>query len=287
MVVDDSEERLRAAAFAFLDTIGARVGTITTGQLNSFVFEGKRISLLQHMRGIRVVSGYDSALTIRTTYAARLEDRPYEDEDGPDGYRRYKWQGANSNAYDNEALRHAMNSNTPLAYFLGIAPGHFLSFYPVWVVGEEPDQRQFVVALDEMMRDQSLDVVQPHPADIALRRQYALQMVKVRLHQRAFRERVLLAYGSQCALCRLRHAELLDGAHIKEDSDGGEPVVTNGVAMCAIHHRAFDAQVLGIRPDYVALQGLHHEPLLVPRRRASQPDRVLLEERFEQFRLAG
>ena len=25
----------------------------------------------------------------------------------------------------------------------------------------------------------------------------------------------------------------------------------NGVAMCAIHHRAFDRAVLGIRPDHV------------------------------------
>ena len=46
-------------------------------------------------------------------------------------------------------------------------------------------------------------------------------------------------------------AELLEAAHIREDSDGGEPIVPNGVAMCAIHHKAFDNAVLGIRPDYV------------------------------------
>jgi putative restriction endonuclease len=75
--------------------------------------------------------------------------------------------------------------------------------------------------------------------------------------------------------------------------------------MCAIHHRAFDAQVLGIRPDYVveirsdvleendgptlrhAFQGLHMESLMVPRRKAAQPDRILLEERFELFRRAS
>ena len=278
---------------------------ITTQELNAFVFQGERVSLLQHMRGIRVISGFPDAVTIRTAYAARPEDRPYEDEDGPDGYRRYKWQGTNPTAYDNEALRRAMENQKRLVYFLAIAPGRFLSYYPVWIVGEELDRRQFVVALDELMRDQWSEVVQPHPADLALRRQYAEQMVKVRIHQRAFRERVLLAYGSQCALCRLRHSELLDAAHIKEDADGGEPVVPNGVAMCAIHHRAFDAQVLGVRPDYTieirgdvleehdgptlrhALQGLHQEKLLVPRRATARPDRVLLEERFERFREAG
>jgi predicted restriction endonuclease len=68
-----------------------------------------------------------------------------------------------------------------------------------------------------------------HPADLALRRQYAQATVRRRLHQPVFRERVLLAYSLQCALCGLRHPELLDAAHIKEDSEGGQPVVPNGV----------------------------------------------------------
>jgi len=49
----------------------------------------------------------------------------------------------------------------------------------------------------------------------------------------------------------LAHFLSPDAAHIKEDSDGGEPVVPNGIAMCAIHHRAFDSFVLGVRPDSV------------------------------------
>ena len=71
--------------------------------------------------------------------------------------------------------------------------------------------------------------------------------------------------------------------------------------MCAIHHRAFDANVLGIRPDFIvqvredvleehdgptlrhALQGVHGERLVLPRQRGAHPDRTLLEERFEKF----
>ena len=58
------------------------------------------------------------------------------------------------------------------------------------------------------------------------RRRYLTTTVRVRLHQRSFRERVLDAYQEQCACCRLKHLELLDAAHIV----GGR---------------------LGIRPDYV------------------------------------
>ena len=42
-----------------------------------------------------------------------------------------------------------------------------------------------------------------------LRGRYVTSLVRRRLHQRSFRERVLRAYRDQCALCRLRHQELL------------------------------------------------------------------------------
>ena len=51
-----------------------------------------------------------------------------------------------------------------------------------------------------------------------------------RLHQATFRERVLHAYRTSCAICRLRHRELLDAAHILPDGHPrGEPVVPNGL----------------------------------------------------------
>jgi putative restriction endonuclease len=174
----------------------------------------------------------------------------------------------------------------------------------VWLAGEEPIEHQFVVALDETMRQAwrpGLEAADPFdPA-----RRYAEVLVKQRLHQRVFRDRVLIAYDSRCALCRLGHRELLDAAHIREDTQGGKPVVPNGLSMCAIHHRAFDSFVLTVRPDYRneirsdvldevdgptlrhALQGLHRTPIQVPRRRSEQPDRELLEERYARFQAAS
>ena len=110
-----------------------------------------------------------------------------------------------------------------------------------------------------------------------------------------------------CAVCRLRRNELLEAAHIVPDADPlGVPTVSNGLALCGLHHAAFDMHLLGIRPDYVVevrkdvleeedgpmlihgLQGFHGASLLVPLQQASQPDRHLLEERYARFRrLAG
>jgi putative restriction endonuclease len=128
----------------------------------------------------------------------------------------------------------------------------------------------------------------------------------VRLHQAAFRQRVLRAYNRSCTVCRLRHSELLDAAHILPDvHERGEPVVSNGLALCKIHHAAFDTNILGIRPDRVVemrddvleeidgpmlrygLQQLHGGVIKVPRRPEHQPDPESLEERYELSRAAS
>ncbi len=139
------------------------------------------------------------------------------------------------------------------------------------------------------------------------RRRYVTSLVRRRLHQRSFRERVLRAYRQQCSFCRLRHAELLDAAHIVADrEERGEPLVRNGVALCKLHHAAFDALFLTIRPDdhrivvrqdilaeedgpmlLHGLQGLHGQRIQRPRSPELRPDPELLAARWERFQAAG
>jgi putative restriction endonuclease len=290
------------AYVAQLETRGD--GYVRSRELNEFRFEGRQAPLLAHMKGIRVFAESDAAITIRTTFRLRPEDRPYQDELGADNYLRYNRMRGNPNSRENAALRIAMAQRKPLIWFYGVGSAVFLALYPTMLVHEERDKEQFVVALSDDLRSPwDQDFI--HPVDEVLQREYAQSLVKRRLHQPMFRYRVLTAYAGQCALCRLRHTPLLDAAHIKEDSDGGEPIVPNGVAMCAIHHRAFDNAVLGIRPDYVieirqdvlgeidgptlqhALQGLHASKLVLPRSRPAWPRQDLLEERYERFRAAS
>lgn len=126
-------------------------------------------------------------------------------------------------------------------------------------------------------------------------------------HQLAFRQRVLSAYRESCALWRLRHVELLGAAHILPDAHPlGEPVVSNGLAMCKLHHAAFDRQIVGIRPDLIVevredvleevdgpmlrhgLQDLQGNRLLVlPTRPAQRPNPEFLAVRYDLFRSAS
>jgi putative restriction endonuclease len=99
----------------------------------------------------------------------------------------------------------------------------------------------------------------------------------------------------------LKELRLLDAAHIVGDVEEiGEPTVSNGLSLCAIHHRAFDENLVGVSPDYVVhvsprlrededgpmldlLKGFHEAPLYVPSRAADRPDRGRLDIRFVRF----
>jgi len=91
------------------------------------------------------------------------------------------------------------------------------------------------------------------------------------------------------------------GAHHPRLRAGREPVVTNGIALCALHHAAFDKLLIGVRPDYVVavrtaileeIDGpmLQHgsRPARAPARAAHdtrlRPDPDLLARRWERFK---
>jgi putative restriction endonuclease len=196
-----------------------------------------------------------------------------------------------------------MQRRVPLIYFHGIVPGLYVAEWPIYIVGDDADRLTFTVSVDDR-RFASLGTMdQSDSEETQIRRRYATRVFQQRLHQREFRERVVRAYQYHCAVCRLRRDELLDAAHILPDADPrGVPWVANGLALCTLHHAAFDRHVIGITPDYIVevrrdvldqedgpmlihgLQGFHGKPLRLPHREAWLPDRHLLEERYAQFR---
>jgi putative restriction endonuclease len=302
-VEEDRDDRLRAIPREYVrGQASQNGGVITRRELETFVFEGTRFPLIEPQRGIRKAAGFDAAISFLTTYRERPEERPYDDRIDDEGFIHYKWKGTDAHSFDNRSMRVALDLRKPLMYFIGVAPGVFAPLSPVWIVDEEPTEHEFIVAADDVLAQRKDPSLLQSPLDLLRSQEYVEQVVKRRVHQPFFRRDVIAAYTTRCALCRLRHPELLDAAHIKRDVDGGKPVVTNGLAMCAIHHRAFDANLIGVRPDYVievpkrvlnerdgptlryALQGLHGAPLAVlPQRPEARPDSVLLEERYERF----
>lgn len=296
----------REHVFAWLRARLLTDEALTRSDLSAFEFNGRTHRLVGTQTGIwRVKEHSDAAISILTAYSPEGSARPYDDTVGDDGLLRYKWRGFDPMFPDNVWLRTAMLRQLPLVWFIGIGhvPGThtqvFRPEFPVWLVGEEPEQHQFVVAVDESQRalpsDASGEVVE-------FARRYNERLVLARHHQPLFRSAVIYAYERRCAVCRLPFAELLDAAHIKADSEGGSARVSNGLALCKIHHGAFDANIIGISPDYVvrvresvlatfdgptlqhAIKEMNGQRLgQLPHARAERPDRDLLAERFDAF----
>jgi putative restriction endonuclease len=76
-----------------------------------------------------------------------------------------------------------------------------------------------------------------------------------------FRDRILLAYGHQCAICgfdlRMDGAPVgLDAAHIRWKQVGGPDEESNGLALCTLHHRLFDRGSFTVTDDRRTLVSL-------------------------------
>jgi putative restriction endonuclease len=253
------------------------------------------VPFLSRFKGIHRAAAQEgaAALSITTSLSS-----PYDDEEVPGGFL-YAYRAGPADQPDNRALRAAFAAATPLVYFVATRPGWYRPLYPCYVMEDDPAARRVLVAPGRMVGP--LDERSPAPLDEPLERVYGVREARVRLHQARFRGRVLVAYESRCAICRLKEMRLLDAAHIVGDAEAaGEAHVTNGLSLCPIHHRAFDQDLVGVSPDYAVkvsrrllededgpmldlLKTFHEQPLVLPARRSWRPDRERLAVRYERF----
>jgi putative restriction endonuclease len=296
------DEDVRTSCSAALEVLAAEFGEdipYQNGLDRGFAFRGQRAPFLNRQKGIHraAVQRGPAALSILTSWKS-----PYGDEVTPDGVV-YAYRDGPIDQADNRALRAAFELQVPLVYFLGTRAWWYRAFYPAFVVADDPGARAILVSFGRMVGP--LDEREPVLVSDPIERRYVVREVKTRMHQARFRGRVLPAYRDQCAMCRLREVRLLDAAHIVADAEAtGEPAVTNGLALCSIHHRAFDQDLVGVSPDYDVrvsrrlldyedgpmldlLKGFHGAALTLPARTQWRPDQERLAERFERFLAHG
>lgn len=109
--------------------------------------------------------------------------------------------------------------------------------------------KDLIAATPEVERafvDESEDEVQAQ-------RRYRLVETMRAVRDAQFRPAVLQAYSNQCALCPIS-LNLVDAAHIipvmrPRSTDD----VTNGLALCRLHHAAYDNGLVGVKSNYSIL----------------------------------
>lgn len=81
-------------------------------------------------------------------------------------------------------------------------------------------------------------------------RQKVLREINRSVRDSSFRRRVLSVYNYTCAFCGVQ-LNLVDAAHILPVSIQGSTDEThNGIALCALHHRAYDASLITFDESY-------------------------------------
>lgn len=296
------DDEVRAAALVHVKRLRDRHGgrIPRSALMEGITLQGERIPIWNYQKGIfkpAVLGSDGAALSIHTSAAS-----PYDDaHDVEAGAIVYKYRGENPAHPDNVALRRAMERQLPLIYLVAVDPGVYDVVAPVFITDDSPSTLECTLVADQQGEAASTEA----SLLTSLRREYTTRAVLQRLHQQQFRRMVLTAYREQCAICSLKHVELLDAAHILPDRHPkGEPVVTNGLGLCKIHHSAYDANIIGIDPDAKVhvredilreidgpmlkhgLQAVAGFRLWVPRKLDLRPNRDFLAERYERFRAA-
>ncbi len=294
----DRDDLLRIRCFLALDALRAKLGDelpYTGGLDQGFVFDGRRVPFMNRYKGIHRASAQRgrAVLSIQTS-----SGNPYEDGDTDDGFG-YAYRKGDVDQAENRFLREASAMQVPIVYFVGTRPGWFEAVYPCYVHSDDPLARRVLLSPGVTSR-----IGEWLPPSDDVERRYVVRETRTRLHQARFRGLVLTAYRDRCSICRLHESRLLDASHIVADADpAGVAAVRNGLALCTIHHRAYDHDLVGISPDYrihVAPRLLEEEdgPMLdllkaaqgreivLPHATRSRPAPDLLAQRFERFQTA-
>ncbi|MEW6581448.1 MAG: HNH endonuclease [Actinomycetota bacterium] len=299
--IEDPDFAIRLVALdAVADTVRRYGGEgVPAAAIRSFAFDGRLVPLRAQQGIFRPKEMRGAALSISTVVPKSGPPR-YDDAIAADaGAFVYRYRDNGPSSHDNRILRAAYEMQTPIIYFYGVDVGVYMPIAPCFVTHDDPVGQCVLV--------EPSPVAVGLPADDALHpdeveRRYATRVVRTRLHQRRFREIVLRAYARRCTICRLREPQLLQAAHIVPDRDRrGEASVPNGLSLCAIHHGAFDHNLLTITPDYEVrlsrrllddedgpmleqgLKAFHRRPIHLPRRMEDRPSRDALEERLAEF----
>jgi putative restriction endonuclease len=308
MDVAARDAQLRQTAFSHVNRLATlRDGVLDSADLASgFQFGGQRVPLINPRRGIFKPQQMAHLLSITTVFPRRGARVWYEDQReahrqiyAGDDVVDYQFMGADPNSVDNRLLLDAIEQQTPIIYFLGTSPGRYQPIIPTFIVGWHPERLRVQLAFGALVGASAQATLPASPE-----RRYALREIKARLHQASFRDAVLAAYAGRCAISRIPEPRLLDAAHIIMDADEqlGQPIISNGLPLTKLHHAAFDAQLIGIDPDFriyvsdrlleihdgpffeLDLKGIVGQVIQLPRRNEDRPDRDRLALRFEEFK---
>jgi hypothetical protein len=130
--------------------------------------------------------------------------------------------------------------------------------------------------------------------DSAIELERVLREVKRRLGQCQFRQQLVTAYESRCAMTGYDAIESLEAAHIDPYAGPTTNHTSNGLLLRGDIHTLFDLELIAINPDTLAIAvhssllpttyaSLNGKRIRLPTDATNRPGRAALERRWRQF----
>ena len=307
----DPDWAVRHRAFSALERLSVACrGRIPWAEIaRGFESQGQSIHFAGRAIGIFKPKQMSAALSIKTVMPRAGRKAWYRDQetrfDTPTGLLPYDLARGGLGDASNRHLQLAFQRSAPLIYFRATDPAVYEAIWPVWVADFRLDKEQVLLAAPDTAQGAVSSVrgaILANP-DLVTERRYSFRQTRHRNHQAWFSSRTKSAYGYRCAFSGLPLRDLLVGAHILPDAEGGAASVTNGICMSTLHHAAFDTHLIGVDPDlkvHIAprvtkgrdgpllesLKALDGTLLRAPQDPRAHPNPEHLEQRFHQFRHA-
>ncbi|MFP5224143.1 MAG: HNH endonuclease [Actinomycetota bacterium] len=290
-----ADAQIREAAWRHVELLKQLFGTIPPRELRKgFEFKGEQVHLVGQT-GIFRPRQMSSLLSLASTRGSIYSDAWIDETTMAYAYH------DGSKQYTNDWMREAMVAQHPVIYFEQLPDGTYDAEL-VFIVDDRPTQRQVLLRSTPSISAATAEESIPYGAE-ERPAAYGHSLTKRRRHQAWFAAEVMAAYESKCAICRLQRRPLLDAAHILPDGETPTVSASMGIAMCKIHHAAFDFDLLGIEPGSHrvtlkeevlqevdgpmlrhGLQEMHGTVMVLPKSADKHPDPAALELRWDRFR---
>jgi len=255
-----NQTRIRLDALNYVLALRERWIAIPSSELAGFVSGGRRIHL-KGAQGIFKPRELSEPLTILSTLNSAYTDALVEG--------RCVAYDFVQDEYDNDGLKRCGDAGLPLIFLLQVKgkPGpEYEVFAPVYIVGWSDEMRRFLIDLSGHQLDQGpvrgdsrlqliLPSVRTHSSAEEVREiadGYLVSTVQRRVQRARFRNLVLAAYRERCAVCLLGVRPLLEATRLRQHAGQRDTNdVSEGISLCAIHHRAFSAGVMTFDRSYI------------------------------------
>jgi putative restriction endonuclease len=196
------------------------------------------------------------AVTVSLLHTGKV----YADELSADGvvYHYPETQQPGKDAQEIRATKAAADLRVPVFVITTSANPASRDLRLGWVVGWDDPSKVFLVTFADspaplLGASETIDERAFHLTSSA---PVTSTMVPSRPGQARFKFEVFRRYGAVCAVCNLAVDGLLDAAHIRDKRFNGSDDPRNGLVLCALHHRALDRGLFGIRAGDRTLHAL-------------------------------